>query len=520
MILDQATLILVGVLVLAVALGGSIIALLRRSQRLTREKLERMSQGLGRLEANVPLAATHQGVAFSLLWSEGASLSVTLATSSREVFSLTRQSLVSRLFRRIGLSTASRTRDAAFDEEFSVDSESPAFVQELLGTPERRRAVRDVFAAGFTEISQGGGELTATRPVTFNAPPLVEPSTIQAVALHLAALAAGEPAVPTMAPSEAPTLSGRRLVWIMVWAGVLPLALVVAAFALDLWAQAYFRPLDTGAVWIDSLKLAAAGLVLTLVVIVTRVHGTFGAARKVLVSVIPATLSLIFAAHALTLALNAQLDRSTPTSHVARVVDKYTSGRARRTFVTIASWRPPTYFDDLPVTREDFDQIVPKTTSVFVRTGAGRFGHEWLVEAHLATFAEILAVHDAAVQARPRDDSVYYNRGVLYLDAGEWARAIDDFRKTIELNPRHARAYRELGWAYDKTGESQKAIEAFTALLEIAPLTKHAYFMRGLNRDKLNDRAGAIADIAHSCQLGYAPACLAEAKQRMTRQPD
>ena len=53
------------------------------------------------------------------------------------------------------------------------------------------------------------------------------------------------------------------------------------------------------------------------------------------------------------------------------------------------------------------------------------------------------------------------NRGVGYLNKGEFDKAIEDFNKAIAINPNYAKAYYNRGVIYYKKWLDEKAISDF-----------------------------------------------------------
>lgn len=55
----------------------------------------------------------------------------------------------------------------------------------------------------------------------------------------------------------------------------------------------------------------------------------------------------------------------------------------------------------------------------------------------------------------------YYNRGIAFVELGEFDAAIKDFKKAVELNPKYDRAWLNLGATYGITGDVGAAEAAF-----------------------------------------------------------
>jgi protein O-mannosyl-transferase len=72
----------------------------------------------------------------------------------------------------------------------------------------------------------------------------------------------------------------------------------------------------------------------------------------------------------------------------------------------------------------------------------------------------------------------YYNRGNLRKLRGDNASAVADFQQAIRLHPRYRDAFNNLGTTYAAQGETALAAECFTKALEIDPSFAPAYHNR------------------------------------------
>jgi tetratricopeptide (TPR) repeat protein len=61
----------------------------------------------------------------------------------------------------------------------------------------------------------------------------------------------------------------------------------------------------------------------------------------------------------------------------------------------------------------------------------------------------------------------YFNRGLAYVQVGEYEKAIYDFTEVIRINPRYPEAFNNRGKAYYSEGQYDKAISDYTKAIEI-----------------------------------------------------
>lgn len=85
----------------------------------------------------------------------------------------------------------------------------------------------------------------------------------------------------------------------------------------------------------------------------------------------------------------------------------------------------------------------------------------------------------------------YFNIGRAYFNKGDYAGAIESYKKALGANPDYAVAYYNLGMAFDKTNNVKDAVSAYETAVRIFPDYIDAYFALGLDYIKLKNKAGA-----------------------------
>lgn len=78
-----------------------------------------------------------------------------------------------------------------------------------------------------------------------------------------------------------------------------------------------------------------------------------------------------------------------------------------------------------------------------------------------------------------QDYQVYYRLGWYYAQQKNWAEAINNFEKAVELNPQSAGAYNNLGNIYYLIGDISNAINSYQKSLEINPAQIDAHYNLG-----------------------------------------
>ena len=97
--------------------------------------------------------------------------------------------------------------------------------------------------------------------------------------------------------------------------------------------------------------------------------------------------------------------------------------------------------------------------------------------------------------------AAYYSLGEEKSDAEDYAGAIVEFDKAIELNPAYLRAYYERSRAQFYLGDPDSAVASCTQILEIDPHEVDAYYGRGTIKASLDNYAEAILDLDKAIEL-------------------
>jgi tetratricopeptide (TPR) repeat protein len=116
-----------------------------------------------------------------------------------------------------------------------------------------------------------------------------------------------------------------------------------------------------------------------------------------------------------------------------------------------------------------------------------------------------VAEYTTAIRLDPDDAVAYYNRGLAYMNLGEYNTAISDYTTAIRLDPDDAAAYNNRGLAYDKLGKYNTAISDYTTAIRLDPDYASAYINRGIA--KANAGLSYCSDFKKACELGEKDCC-------------
>lgn len=102
-------------------------------------------------------------------------------------------------------------------------------------------------------------------------------------------------------------------------------------------------------------------------------------------------------------------------------------------------------------------------------------------------------INDASVPAEERAGA-HYVRGNVYGYKANYAQAITDYDKAIELNAKNAWYYASRCWALTEKGETDRAIADCDKAIALRPRNPQAFVNRGSAREAKAQTQLAIAD--------------------------
>lgn len=94
----------------------------------------------------------------------------------------------------------------------------------------------------------------------------------------------------------------------------------------------------------------------------------------------------------------------------------------------------------------------------------------------------------------PKKVRPYNERGLAYLDKGDYDKAILDFTQAVSLNPGYADGYYNRGLSYFKKADYDKAILDFSQAIKLNKQIQKAYYNRGLSYYIKKQYDSAVSD--------------------------
>lgn len=361
------------------------LALLLLGGALLLESRKRRAESRAVGQAAAALAATHQGRSLHgehagtryRCWYTPASrhttpsVTVAIATPVPGGFSVGRERATHRLWKRLHLTREIATGDAAFDHDFYVITEVPAFAAAVLSQPEAREAVAGLFQLRCSEVSHVEDMVQAEwLHVGATA---VDPPLLRLAVSYLAALGHAIARVPGQRPAAVSVNPGRTFL------GALPVALGIAGLV-GLATGEGVALLDAGDLFVASLRWSVPALALYLLVTVKVLARRSTSHRELAAFALLALAAFPLAGFSAARYINVELDQSVPRSHAVRIVQKYRSGGRAGTQsfgVEVNSWRGAGR-ERVPLSQPDWERLASSGSRLTVVTRAGRLGFEWI----------------------------------------------------------------------------------------------------------------------------------------------
>ena len=106
-----------------------------------------------------------------------------------------------------------------------------------------------------------------------------------------------------------------------------------------------------------------------------------------------------------------------------------------------------------------------------------------------------------AIELDPKEYRIYGLRGAAKLEVGDWDGALLDYNKVIELNPSNALGYSGRASAKHRKNDLAGAIQDYSEALTRAPRTADHWVNRGAVKLQNDDYPGAIADCKKALEI-------------------
>jgi tetratricopeptide (TPR) repeat protein len=122
----------------------------------------------------------------------------------------------------------------------------------------------------------------------------------------------------------------------------------------------------------------------------------------------------------------------------------------------------------------------------------------------LRRYDEVIHSCNAALEKGKKSPLLYELRGLALAAGNDYAGAIRDYSRALEIRPDDGGLLVQRGWAYLVVNSPQLALGDFDAAIKLHPADGDAFNGRGTARVRLGDHRAAVADARAALRLGKA----------------
>ncbi len=118
-----------------------------------------------------------------------------------------------------------------------------------------------------------------------------------------------------------------------------------------------------------------------------------------------------------------------------------------------------------------------------------------LTYANAGKFDEAIQHTTQSIQIK-ESFAAYQNLGIIFANQGEYPRAIDAYKRALELEPKSYRAWYQLGLVYATELDFEHAVESYEKSLEAHPMFTEAHLGLGSAHYWSGNREKALEQVA------------------------
>ncbi len=144
-----------------------------------------------------------------------------------------------------------------------------------------------------------------------------------------------------------------------------------------------------------------------------------------------------------------------------------------------------------------FDDVIKNNSNVSLA-----YNNKAVAEFNAQDYAGAIKDYDKAIELRPRHPNAYCNRGAAKYNLQDYEGALKDFNKALEIDPTYAEAYKNRGVLYYRAKNYAESVNDYTQAIKYNPTDPVLYYYRGVSRSYINDMNGACEDWNKALSMG------------------
>ena len=383
---DQFTLFLIIFMAISVTTSTLFAFIMIRRMRLKQGGLMGVDSGVPDvLSKGKEVCGTYNGTEYYQQYTPGgrnvpSSYKIKIDCPSSGSFRISRETGFDRFFKALGIAKEIQTGNKEFDNKFFIKTDAVNFTRMFFMSTDKSRAISDVFKYGFTQVEHDGKTMAAVfSPVRFKNP--LDDTLIQEIVTRLTVLAQN------IHEQSGESIHHVNQGWKVkrVVAFAIPGFLYIVGIPAFLFGLLNYAPLDKWTLFLSTLKYSVPSFLAFLILALKLIKGRSTSHRELIIILAISIVSFPFAGMGLGTFLNGWLDKSDPTTHAARIMDKYTtsSKNGDNYYLVLESWREKKHSESVSVSSRDYARAKPNKSKMRVLTKPGYYDFEWIISTKL-----------------------------------------------------------------------------------------------------------------------------------------
>ncbi len=123
-------------------------------------------------------------------------------------------------------------------------------------------------------------------------------------------------------------------------------------------------------------------------------------------------------------------------------------------------------------------------------------------KAMVKDYAGAIEEYSKSIEINPRSADSYYNRGLAFLYQESYKKANDDFTKAIEIRPLFIKAFNNRAVSFLRLDNTKSALSDINTMLSLDSMYRPAYFLRAQVYLQLDNKDAACKDLNIASKMG------------------